>query len=170
MFYGAHRYHATHLTRSLAQILRLGARPAVLLRASQWSHGHTKDAELTRFDISNGRGDSCEDDLYLPAEQIRVEVAAIRNVNQVGPGHHVEQLPENMGRGAHAGGTHVDLARVGLSISDEFRNSFCRDCRIDRHDEGGKVNVGDRRNVTEEIEGEVVVNRRIERVRGSNQE
>src|SRR6516164_8872648 len=126
MFYGAHRYHATHLTRSLAQILRLGARPAVLLRASQWSHGHTKDAELTRFDISNGRGDSCEDDLYLPAEQIRVEVAAIRNVNQVGPGHHVEQLPENMGRGAHAGGSHVDLARIGLSIGDEFGNSFCR--------------------------------------------
>src|SRR6516162_8604047 len=59
--------------------------------------GHTKDAELARLDISNGRGDSCEDDLYLPAEQIGVEVAAIRNVNHVDPGHHVEQLPKIWG-------------------------------------------------------------------------
>ena len=75
-----------------------------------------------------------------------------------------------MGRGAHAGGTHLDLARSGLSIGDEFGNCFCRDCRIDRHDEGGEVNAGDRRNVTDEIESEVVVNRRIDRVRGSNLE
>jgi len=130
--------------------------------------GHTKGAELARLDIPNGRGDSVEDDLYLPAEQIREVAAAIRNVNQVDPGHHLEQLPENMGRGAHAGGSHVDLARIGLSIGDEFGNRSCRDCRIDHHDEGSKVNVGDRRNVTDEIESEVVVNRRIERVRGGN--
>src|SRR5215472_6643174 len=44
--------------------------------------GHTKDAELARLDISNGRGDSCEDDLYLPAEESRMVVKClIRNGN-----------------------------------------------------------------------------------------
>ena len=64
----------------------------------------------------------------------------------------------------------MELARIGLSIGDEFGNSFCRDCRIDHHNEGAKAYAGDRHNVTDEIESEVVVNRRIERVRGSNQE
>ena len=47
---------------------------------------------------------------------------------------------------------------------------FGRDRRINRQDEDTAANAGDRRNITDEIESEVVVNRRIERVRRSNHE
>src|SRR4051794_7848829 len=39
---------------------------------------------------------------------------------------------------------HVDLARIGLGISDELRNRRSGNRRIDLHDEGGANNASDR--------------------------
>ena len=79
-------------------------------------------------------------DLHLPAEQIgqRRCLAAIRHVDHVDAGHHLEQLARQMARGPVAGRRHVDLARIGLGIGDELGNRLGRERWIDRHDDGNR--------------------------------
>ena len=57
-------------------------------------------------------------------------VAAIRHVQHVDAGHHLEQLAGKMRRRADAAGRHVELARICLGVGDQFRNRF------DRHLDG----------------------------------
>jgi hypothetical protein len=47
---------------------------------------------------------------------------------------------------------HVDFARIGLGISDEFGNGFSRQRWIYNHDVEHAHDAGDRRNVADEIE------------------
>ena len=82
-------------------------------------------------------------------------VAAIRHVNQVDAGHHLEQLAGDMWRAPVAGRRHVDLARIGLGIGDELGNRLGRNGRIDHHDKGRAADARDRRDVADEIEIEV---------------
>jgi hypothetical protein len=39
-------------------------------------------------------------------------------------GHHLEQLARDMLRAAVTSGRHVDLARIGFGVSDEFGDRF----------------------------------------------
>jgi len=50
--------------------------------------------------------------------------AAIGHVHQVDAGHHPEQLAGYMASTPNAGGSHVDLAGIGLGESNEFRNGL----------------------------------------------
>ena len=45
-------------------------------------------------------------------------------MHQIDAGHELEQLAGDMLRAADAGRCHVDLARIGFGIGDEFRNRF----------------------------------------------
>jgi hypothetical protein len=73
-------------------------------------------------------------------------------------------------RGAtNAARRHVDLARISPRISDELRDRFRWNRRINFHDEG---NGGDARHwcgVIEEIKGKIIVERRVDRVRRQGQ-
>ena len=62
--------------------------------------------------------------------------AAIRHVDHVDAGHHLEQLAGHMGRGPVAGRRHVELARIGLGIGDELGNRLGRNRWIHHHDVG----------------------------------
>src|SRR5215510_63253 len=60
-----------------------------------------------------------------------------------------------------AGRGHVDLARIGFSEGNEFRNRLGRNRRIDLHHLGHAEDAGDRRDVPEKYEAELVVERRL---------
>ena len=112
-----------------------------------------------------------EKDLHLSAEQIgeRGRAAAIRHVHHVDAGHHLEQLAGHMGPGPVAGRRHVDLARIGLGIGDELGNRLGRNRWIHHHDKGHAADACDRRDVADEIEIELVIERRVDRVRRTDQ-
>ena len=82
-------------------------------------------------------------------------VAAIRHVRHLDAGHQLEQFARGMVRPARAAGPHVDLARIGLRVGDEFADVLGRKRRIDRHEVGKASDARDRRNVAHEIEAEI---------------
>ena len=108
-----------------------------------------------------------EVDLHLPAEEIRDSgrPAAIGHVGELGAGQHHEQLADDMGGVADAGRRHVDRARVGLGIGDEFGDRLGRERRVDLHDERPAHQARDRSDVASETEVRLVVERGAERVR-----
>ena len=87
--------------------------------------------------------------------------------DHIDPGHHLEQLAGEMGRGAGPA-DHVDLAGIGLRIGDELGNGFRRKRRIDDHDVGS-ARARDWRHVAEEIELEIVIERALNAFGGRRQ-
>jgi hypothetical protein len=69
-----------------------------------------------------------------------------------------------------AGRRHVELARIGLGVGDELRNRLGWNRQVHLHDIRRAVGACDWRNIAKEIEIELVVERRIGRVRCSHQE
>src|ERR1700704_2014102 len=70
-----------------------------------------------------------------------------------------------MGQGPVATRRHVDFAWIGLGIGDELRNRPGWNRRIDLHGERRANGARDRRDVTDEIEIELVIERCVTRVR-----
>src|SRR5262249_32803798 len=113
--------------------------------------GHCKRAQLAGSDVLDHRTYWSKYNLHLSAEQVGYPTCPIWHVNYVCVGHDLEQFAEHMARGPGTGRGHVDLTRIGLG-----------DRRADHHDEGVGANAGDRRDVANEIETEVLVKRRID--------
>jgi hypothetical protein len=65
---------------------------------------------------------------------------------------------------------HIELARICLGISNEFRNRPHREGWINVHGEGRDNDTRDRSNVANEIVVEPFVKCRIDRIRWSDQE
>src|SRR5262249_54191480 len=116
-------------------------------------------------DVLDAGGYGAKNDLHLAAEQIGNVTAAIWNVNQVDTSHHDEPFAEDVGDGPAAGRPHVDLTRIGLGIGDELRDRCGCNGWIDHHDVRGAPNAGDGRYFADEIEIELLVERRVHRVR-----
>src|SRR5262249_42321866 len=77
---------------------------------------------------------------------------------------------EHMGHGPAAGRSHVDLARIGLSIGDELRDRVSWNGWIDHHDVRSAANARDRRYFTDEIEIEFLVECHVYRVRQADKQ
>src|SRR5262249_27585209 len=127
-------------------------------------------AQPAGLDVLDGRGQCTEVDLQLPGHEVsqRGRYPAIRHMNHADAGHHLEQLAEHMGRASVAGGPHVDLARVGLRVGDEFRNRLGGKRRMYTTSAGGTHEARAWRDVADKFEFEVVVGRRVECVRRFN--
>src|SRR5258708_938169 len=69
-----------------------------------------------------------------------------------------------MGWGSGTTRRHVDLARIGIRIGDELGNSFGRNRWMYRYDVRLPVNACDRRDVADEIETELVIERGVDGV------
>ena len=113
-----------------------------------------------------------EHHLHLSAEQVgkRGRRAAIRHVNHVDAGHHLEQLAGNMWTRCRCRRRHVDLARIGLGVGDELGNRLAGTDGFTTMTLGIAHDARDRRDVADEIEIELVVERRVDRVRRNDQE
>src|SRR6516225_8898107 len=96
--------------------------------------------------------------------------AAIRHVHEVDAGHHFEQFNENMVSGTDAARPHVDLAGIDFGIGDELGNRVDRHRRIHLYGEGVTRNAGNRRDVADEIEIELVVERCVTRIWKTSQQ
>src|SRR5262245_46736317 len=69
-----------------------------------------------------------------------------------------------------AGRCHVDLARIGFGIGDKLRNGPDRDRWMHLHEIRCARNGSDRCNVTDKIEIEISIERRIDDIRRAGQE
>ncbi len=78
--------------------------------------------------------------------------------------------PATWRRGPDAGRRHVDLARIGLGVGDELGNGLGRNRWMYLHDVGRADDARDRRDVADEIEIELVVERRVDRIRRTDQQ
>ena len=123
-----------------------------------------KARSLPLFDEAERRRQWIERDLHLSAEQIGKLAALIGNVNHLDAGHHIEQLAEHMVGAADAGRRHVDLARIGFGVGNEFRDRLRRHPRIDHHHRRNGDDARDGFDVLDEIELERLVERRIDGV------
>ena len=105
-----------------------------------------------------------EVDLQLAAEQIGQggRIAAIGDVKHVDAGHHLEQLTADVRRGPGAGRSEIDRGGIGFGIGDELGNCLGRKRRIDDHDEGDWITLATGGNVMDEIETELVIERRVD--------
>jgi hypothetical protein len=64
-----------------------------------------------------------------------------------------------------AGRGHVDLAGIGFGIGDEFGDGLGRERRAGHHDERIAPDGADRRYVTDEIERQMRIERRVDQIR-----
>src|SRR5262245_8767183 len=124
-------------------------------------------AERAGADVLDRGRNAGEVELDLPADKIgeRRTLAAIRHMDDVEAGHHLEELASDMRSRPDAGRCHADLARIALGIGDELRRGFGRNRWIDLHDEGRPYHGRDRRDVADEIEVKFLIERRIDRGR-----
>src|SRR4051812_38873617 len=75
-----------------------------------------------------------------------------------------------MGGASDAARSHVELARMCLGMGDELRNGLGRNRWIHQHDKGLTRDPRDWRNVADEVEVELLVERGIDRVCRSDRE
>src|SRR5258708_2411812 len=90
---------------------------------------------------------------------------AIGQVHHVDAGHYFEQLAGDMRPGAVAGRRHIELARIRLGIGDEFGDRLRRKRWMHLHAVILVADARNRRDVTDEIVFELLVERRVDRVR-----
>src|SRR5262245_6676156 len=64
----------------------------------------------------------------------------------------------------------INSAWIGLGVGDEIGNRLGRNRRVHHYDIGTSDDARDRRNVSDEIEIELVVDRRVGRVRSTTEE
>ena len=83
----------------------------------------------------------------------------------VNAGHELEKLSRKMRRRPDTSGRKVKLARVGLGVSDQFGNGLDRDRWIDLEHVGNAEEACNGGEVANEIEIEITVERRVDRVR-----
>jgi hypothetical protein len=82
---------------------------------------------------------------------------------------HFEQLAGYMSRESGAARRKIDLARIGLGIGNELWDRLCRKRWIYQHYKRPADDARDRRDVADEVEIELVVERRVDCVRRIDQ-
>ena len=128
--------------------------------------GHRQRADLAAFDVRDRGRHGVEHELHLAADQVghRIARAAVRHVHHVDAGHHLELLARHVDAGADAGRGEVELAGIGLGVGDQFRDGLDRQVVVHDHHVGRARRAGDRRDVAQEIEVQVLVERVVDHV------
>ena len=108
-------------------------------------------------DVLDRRRQVVEHDLDLPAHQVgqRRHRAAVRHVQHVHPGHHLEHLAGDVAGTSDSGRRHVELAGIGFGIGDELGDGLHRQRIIDIQDLIAAAEGGDRRDFAGEIDGAI---------------
>ena len=129
-------------------------------------------AQLAGSDQLDRRRKGVEYNLDPTANQVsqRRRRTAIRHPYHVDASHHHEQLAVHIQHAPATGRPHVDLAGIGFGIGNEFRNGFGRERRVHDHHARPAGYACHRRDVVDEIEVEIVVERCIDRIDRSDEE
>jgi hypothetical protein len=90
-------------------------------------------------------------------------------VNQVRAGHHLEELTSHVYGGSGAGRRHIDFVPIIFGIGDEFGYRRGRNRGMNLHNIRNAADTCDRSDVADEIEVELVIERRVDRVRRGDQ-
>jgi hypothetical protein len=91
--------------------------------------------------------------------------AAIGDMHQIDAGQHLEKFARHLIGRTGATRCHGDPIRIGLGIGDELGDRLRRKRRVDHHHVGHARDARDRRDVADEVVAELVVERRVDRVR-----
>ena len=91
-------------------------------------------------------------------------------MHHVDAGHHLEQLANHVRAAPIAGRGHVDLARTGLGVGDEFGNRVGRHRWMHQQDVGLAANAPDRCDVADKVVVKFVIERRADHRVGTDQE
>jgi hypothetical protein len=95
--------------------------------------------------------------------------AAVRHVNEIDARHRLEQLAAQVQRRADAARGEVELAETGLCVGDELGEVLDRQVEIGLHHVGQPHGPGDRHAVVDEVERELLVERRVDRIVGTGE-
>lgn len=97
----------------------------------------------------------------MPAQQIgqRRSGAFIRNMHELDAGGMGEIFAGDMADRACAGGAEIDLAGVGLGISDQFGDGFHGEGRVHHQRIGRVADQADRRKILARIVADVFIQR-----------
>src|SRR5262249_14930249 len=127
---------------------------------------YRKRAQSARSNVSDRARQNVEHDVDLTAYHVGEcrRRAAIGHMYEVDPGHHLEELAGNMDRCSSTAGCHIDPARIGLGVGDELGNCSRWNRGVDLHDEGDADDGSDGRDILDEIEAEIFIKRRIDRI------
>src|SRR5262249_6652923 len=79
-------------------------------------------------------------------------------------GYYVEELAGNMDGCSGTAGCHIDPARIALGVGDELGDGPRGNRGVDLHDEGDADDGSDGRDIVDEIEAEIFIKRRIDRI------
>lgn len=112
-------------------------------------------------------GAVAKQELHLAGQQVRHRrpLPAIRHVQHVDAGHHLEQLARHVRRAAVAGGGHGDLAGIDPGIGDQVGHAVRRQRGMHHDDHGHADDAADGRDVADEVEVEFWIERGVDRIR-----
>jgi hypothetical protein len=91
-------------------------------------------------------------------------------MNHVYSGHHLEQFAGDVGGGSNAARRKIDHAWMGLGIGNELGDRFGGKHWFDQHDKRPAHDSRDWRYVADEVEIELFIERRVDRVRRIDQQ
>jgi hypothetical protein len=91
--------------------------------------------------------------------------SAVGHVDHVDARHHHQQLSRHMCASPVADRCHVEFARIGLGVVDELRDRLGGYRRMNQHGIRLTDEARDGRDVLDEIEAELIPERRVNRVR-----
>jgi hypothetical protein len=132
---------------------------------------HSQRAQLACSDWLDHARRRKEHDLHLSADEIGQggRPAAIGHIDQVDASHHLEQLTRHVWPGSRSRICHINLAGMGLGISDELGNRLGRNRWMDDHHVRRANDAPNWRDVPNEAEIKFVVKCSVDGTRCGDQ-
>ena len=113
---------------------RVGDRRQVGQRRIALDRRDPERAQAAGLDVRQQHRDGVDRHLHVAGEQVlqRRAGAAIGDMHDVDPGHHLEQLARQMRARADAGAGEIELAGIGLGVGDQLGDGLDRQARRHR--------------------------------------
>src|SRR6516162_11608772 len=86
-------------------------------------------------------------------------------MSKINSGHHLEQFAGQLAGRTYTSRAHVDLAWIGFGVSNELGDCSSRNGQIDEHQVGHADDPRNWRYITDKVELEIAIERRITRIR-----
>src|SRR6516162_4065600 len=124
---------------------------------------HSQREKFACSDVLDRCSQSIKHDRHLPGEKVdkRRPAASVRYMLHVHASHGLEQLAVDMLRASGTTGRHVDLAGIRRGVRDELGKRLSRERRMHDQDADPSMSARDRRDIAQDIEIELIVERDV---------